>query len=143
MNSRSLERIKKIREVDEDDVILFVWPTLYEIHIRIDKNQRHGSFLYRKRCVNEILQGHVKNCLVAFRMEPHIFRALTPYLRRGNLMKDTIIKVEEKFGFFLYMSSHNASFEDLQLEYQHSGWTFHEYIKSFFDIIPTLSSRFL
>lgn len=143
MNSRSLERIRKRREEDEDDMIFFIWPTLYQNLSRIDKKQRHSSVLYGKRRVNEILQGHVKNCLVAFRMEPHIFKVLASYLRRENLMKDKTIKVEEKLAFFLYMLSHNASFQDLQLEYQHSGWTFHEYIKSFFDIVPTLSCRFL
>ena len=68
---------------------------------------------------------------------------MASYLRREKLILDTRIKVEEKLAFFMYMLSHNASFEDLQLEFQHSGWTFHEYIKGFFDIIPLLASRFL
>ena len=41
------------------------------------------------------------------------------------------------------MVSHNASYEDLQLEFQHSGQTFHEYINEFFNIVPALASRFL
>ncbi|VAI60248.1 unnamed protein product [Triticum turgidum subsp. durum] len=56
-------------------------------------------------------------------MEPRIFRALASYLRRENLISDKRIKVEEKLAFFLYMVSHNASYEDLQLEFQHSGQT--------------------
>ncbi|VAH88999.1 unnamed protein product [Triticum turgidum subsp. durum] len=58
-------------------------------------------------------------------MEPRIFRDLASYLRRENLISDTRIKVE-KLAFFVYMVSHNASYEDLQLEFQHSGQTFHD-----------------
>jgi hypothetical protein len=57
---------------------------------------------------------------------------------------DTRIKVEEKLDFFLYMISHNASFEDLQEEFGHSSDTFHHHIKHFFDIVvPSLAKQFL
>jgi hypothetical protein len=46
-------------------------------------------------------------------MEPEIFRGLANYLRKERLIRDTRVKVE-KLNFFLYMISHNASFEDLQ-----------------------------
>lgn len=69
-------------------------------------------------------------------MKPYIFRWLASYLRDGRLITDTRLKVEEKVAFFLFMISHNASYEDLQLEYKHSGWFFSKYIKEFFDIIP-------
>ena len=41
-------------------------------------------------------------------MEPHIFKEVTTYLRRKRIIVDTMIKVEEKLNFFLYMLSHNA-----------------------------------
>ena len=143
MNSQILDRIRKRREEDDDDMVFLIWPVLNRMLGPVKKKQRHSSILYGKKRVNDILTGHVKNCLVAYRMEPHIFRALASYLRREKLILDTKIKVEEKLAFFLYMVSHNASYEDMQLEFQHSGWTFHEYMKDFFDIIPVLASRFL
>ncbi|XBI65802.1 hypothetical protein VPH35_045556 [Triticum aestivum] len=76
-------------------------------------------------------------------MEPYIFKSLASYLRRKELIKDTRLKVEEKLAFFMYMFSHNSSYEDFQLEFRHSGSTFHEYINEFFDIIPALCTHFV
>jgi hypothetical protein len=74
-------------------------------------------------------------------MEPKIFKVLANYLRSTRLVRDTRIKVEEKLGFFLYMRSHNASYEDLQLTFGHSNDTFQHHMKHFFNkAIPTLSS---
>ncbi|KAG8051748.1 hypothetical protein GUJ93_ZPchr0001g32742 [Zizania palustris] len=72
------------------------------------------------------------------------FKFLVNYLRRERLVRDTRIKVEEKLAFFLYMLSHNASFEDLQEKFGHSNDTYHHHMKHFFDlVVPTLSLRFL
>lgn len=145
MNSEIIDRIRKRRREDDEDMMSFILPALHRMRNRgpIERKQRHSSILYGKKRVNDILTGHVKNCLVAYRMEPHIFLHLASYLRRENLISDKRIKVEEKLAFFLYMVSHNASYEDLQLEFQHSGQTFHEYINEFFNIVPVLASRFL
>lgn len=144
MNPRSLELIRKRKGDDDDEMMFFIFPALY-FHMMgsREKTKRHSSILYGKKRVRQILNGHVKNCRTAFRMEPEIFRWLASYLRNEQLILDSRIKVEEKLAFFLYMLSHNASFEDLQVEFEHSGSTFHEYITEFFNIIPTLTTRFL
>lgn len=143
MDPRRLERIRKRKADDDDEMLFFILPALYLHLTQTEKNKRHSSILYGKKRVRELLDGHVKNCLTAFRMEPHIFRWLASYLRNEGLISDSILKVEEKLAFFLYTLSHNASYEDLQLEFQHSGSTFHTYIKEFFDIVPILATKFV
>jgi hypothetical protein len=143
MDPQIIQRIRKRKADDEDELMFFIIPALYVHLSTVEKTIRHPSFLYGKRRVREILGGHIKNCLVAFRMEPHIFMWLANYLRDEGLLSDTRLKVEEKLAFFLYMISHNASYEDLQLKFQHSGWSFSKYIKQFFDIIPLLTRQFV
>ena len=144
INSEIIDRIRKRRSEDDEDMMSFILPVLHWMNNRgsVERKERHIAIQYVKKHVDDILRGHVKNCLIAYRVEPHIFRALASYLRRENLISDTRIKVEEKLAFFLYMVSHNASYEDLQLEFQQSGQTFHEYINEFFNIVPVLASLF-
>jgi hypothetical protein len=134
------------REDDDDDLFLLILPSLHLLGYlrRSKKKLRHTSALTGEEKVRELLEGHIKNCRVSFRMEPYIFKSLANYIRMEGLVKDTRIKVEEKLGFFLYMISHNATFEDLQVFFGHNNDTFHRVIKHFFDIvIPGLSMRFL
>lgn len=146
MDMSTRDRIRKRRDDDDNDLMLLIIPTLHLLGYIGDseKKLRHTSTLTGEEKVRELLEGHIKNCRTSFRMEPYIFKALVNYLRSEGLVKDTRIKVEEKLGFFLYMISHNASFEDLQVFFGHSNDTFHRVIKHFFDIvIPALSMRFL
>lgn len=85
--------------------------------------------------MTEVLEGHVMNCLVAYRMEPEVFKSTAEFLRRKNLVRDTRgVRVEEKLAMFMYMLSHNASYQDMQYEFKHSGATIHLHIRAFFDI---------
>jgi hypothetical protein len=94
--------------------------------------------------MQETLDGHEKDCRVAFRMEPNIFRDIASYLIEENLLRDTRgVRVEEQLGMFMFMLSHNARYEDLQYEFKHSGETIHRHIKTVFDIISALTYPFL
>jgi hypothetical protein len=137
----SVERIRK-RKKEDEEFMFIILPALH-FHLTWQKQGqiRHLSFVYGKEHVRKLLGGHLKDCLVTFRMEPYIFTWLASYLRDEGLILDSIIKVEEKLAFFLYMLSHNASYEQMQLEFKHSGWSFSKYVREFFDIIPTLTTR--
>ena len=146
MNITLRDRIRKRREEDDDDMMLFILPalSLLESNRGGQKKQRHSLEESGEEEVRRLLQGHVKNYLVAFRMEPWIFSYLADYLHRNKLVPDTRIKVEEKLGFFLYMLSHNSSYEDLQIKFHHSNDTFHRHINHFFrNVLPGLAREFL
>lgn len=140
------DRIRKRREEDDDDLMILIIPALHHLGYlggRVAEPQ-HIPLLTGAEKVKELLEGPVKKCRIAFRMEPYIFKALANYLRKEKLVRDTRIKVEEKLGFFLYMLSHNASYGDLQVFFGHSNNTFHNVMKRFFDIVvPALNLRFL
>jgi hypothetical protein len=141
MDFVSVERIRK-RKKEYEEFMFIILPALH-FHLTWQKQRhiRHPSFVYSKEHVKKLLGGHLKDCLVAFRMDPIIFTWLASYLRDEGLILDSIIKVEEKLAFFLYMLSHNASYEQMHLEFEHSGWSFSKYVRKFFDIIPTLTTR--
>ncbi|KAL6844324.1 hypothetical protein ACP4OV_025997 [Aristida adscensionis] len=145
MDSRTKDQLRKWE--DEDDEIMFcILPALLLLggSGSREKRPRHVSMLPGKERFKETLEGHEKNCCHAFHMEPNIFRAIANYLRMENLLRDTRgVEVEKQFGFFMYMLSHNASFEDLQHEFKHSGETIHRHIKAVFNIIPALTTRFV
>jgi len=105
-------------------MMLFILPAVYLLSSNggRKKRPRHTSKLSGKEKLKEILEGHPKNCCVAFRMEPIVFREIADFLKREHLLRDTRgVRVDERLGFFLFMLSHNASYEDLQYEFKHSG----------------------
>jgi hypothetical protein len=77
-------------------------------------------------------------------MEKEIFKATSNFLRRENLLRDTRgVSIEEQLGMFMYMISHNAYNQMLQMAFQHSGETIHQKISELFEIVPILTQRFV
>lgn len=145
MGSRRVLRTKRRREED-DDIMFVILPTLHLLSASAlsEKKPRHASRLPGRERLKEILEGHEMDCRVAFRMEPVVFRTIANYLREHKLLKDSRgVSVEEKLGFFMFMLSHNASFQDLQFEFKHSRETIHRHLKEVFNTIPALTYKFL
>ena len=147
MGSRRELEIRRRRKEDDDELTLFLLPSLCLFSSssrRREKRPRHTSSRTEKVLMQETLNGHEKDCCVAFRMKPHVFQAIANYLRTENLLRDTRgARVEEQLGMFIFMLSHNASYEDIQYEFKHNGETIHRHITTIFDIIPALTYRFL
>ncbi|XP_062188510.1 uncharacterized protein LOC133891779 [Phragmites australis] len=139
------ERIGKFMQMEEEDDELFfvIVPAILQ-GLNDEKRPVLTSQYTGAKKMKEILEGHESWCRSEFRMEPEIFKATSNYLRREGLLRDTRgVRVEEQLGMFMFMILHNASNERMQKAFQHSGETIHRHIKAFFDIIPTLTYKFL
>jgi hypothetical protein len=62
------------------------------------KKRNNTLFLYIKEHVGELLGGHLKNYLIALRMELDIFMWVASYLRYEGLILDSRIKGGRKVG---------------------------------------------
>ena len=76
------DRIRKRREKEVDDMMLFIFPALDLMDSTggEEKKKGHTSGETGEVKVHGLLEGHVKTCQVTFRMEPHIFIELATYL---------------------------------------------------------------
>ncbi|XP_066359857.1 uncharacterized protein [Miscanthus floridulus] len=133
-----------LEEEEEDEELFFILLPAVMPFLDEEKTPEHTSSLPGAKKVKEILEGHENWCKEEFRMEAEIFRAIANFLRAENLLRDTRgMKIEEQLGLFMFMLSHNASTERLKKEFQHSGETVHRKIYDVFNIIPTLTQKFI
>ena len=87
---------------EEEEMMFLVFPTLYCISYRREKNPMNTSILNGAKYIREILDGHPQRCLDILRMESHIFQLLCDHLRSKNLLKNSKgVSVEEQVGMFM------------------------------------------
>ena len=77
MDMSNRDHIRR-KEEDDDDLFLLILPSLYLLGylVHSKKKLRHTSAMTGKEKVRELLEGHIKNCRVSFRMEPYIFKVI-------------------------------------------------------------------
>ncbi|RLN08910.1 hypothetical protein C2845_PM11G19350 [Panicum miliaceum] len=98
MNSRVDDLVRR-RAEDEDEMMLFILPAVYLFSSNggREKRPRHTSRLSDREKLKETLERHPKNCCVAFRMEPIVFREIADLLKREHLLRDTRgVRVDER-----------------------------------------------
>lgn len=133
----------QLQQKEDDELFFVIVPAILQC-LNDEKRPVHTSEYTGAKKMKEILEGHESWCKSEFRMEPEIFKATCNYLRREGLLRDTRrVTIEEQLGMFLFMISHNACNERLKKTFQHSGETVHRHIKAVFNIIPTLTHKFL
>jgi hypothetical protein len=72
MGSTMDDLIRKLDEEEDEEIMCFILSALYVLTSgeQREKRPRHTSRLSGKERLKEILEGHRKDCCVAFRMEP-------------------------------------------------------------------------
>ncbi|CAN6198038.1 unnamed protein product, partial [Urochloa humidicola] len=104
------EKIRKFMQMEEeedDELFLVIIPAVLQ-GLTDEKRPVHTSELTGAKKMKEILEGHESWCKSEFRMEPEIFKAVSNYLRREGLLRDTRgVDVEQQLGIFMFMLSHN------------------------------------
>jgi hypothetical protein len=72
------DRIRQRREEEDDDMMLFLFPALSLLGSSSGGEKKHRQAFDEPGAIKVcwLLQGHEKNCLVHFRMEPQIFKTL-------------------------------------------------------------------
>jgi hypothetical protein len=74
------------RDEEDDKLLLLLLPALHLLGTSNGRKKKPRHISSGKQLMQEILDGHEKDCRVAFRMEPNIFRHIASYLREENLL---------------------------------------------------------
>lgn len=129
-------------EEEDDEMMLFVFPALYLASIGYEtKNTPRRS---DAEWICEVLEDDRGQGYEKLRIEPHILRDFSRYVRSKHLLQNTRgVSVEEQIGMFVYMLSRNANFEKLSHRFERSRETIHRHIKACFDAIISVKGDFV
>lgn len=127
---------------EDDEMMLLILPALYLASTGYEAKStlnRSGAEWICEVLEDDRGQGYAK-----LRIEPHILREFSRYVRSKHLLWNTRgVSVEEKIGMFVYMLSRNANFDQLSCRFERSRETIHRHIKACFDAIVSLKGDFV
>ncbi|XP_049931474.1 uncharacterized protein LOC126409606 [Nymphaea colorata] len=96
------------------------------------------------RFVDNIINGHPRNCLDLMRMDRNSFITLCDMLKEKNLVEDgREISVEEQFAIFLITVGHNECNRACQNTFQHSGQTIGKYVNIIIRALCQLGEQYI
>lgn len=129
-------------EEEDDEMMLLILPALYLASTGYEaKRTRYRS---GAEWICEVLEDDRGQGYVKLRIEPHILREFSQYVRSKHLLRNTRgVSVEEQIGMFVYMLSRNANFDQLSDRFERSRETIHRHIKACFDAIVSLKGDFV
>jgi len=136
------EELSESEEEEDDEMMLFVFPALYlaSIGYETKSTSRHSGAEW----VCEVLEDDRGQGYEKLRIEPHILRNFSRYVRSNYLLQNTRgVSVEEQIGMFMYMLSRNANFEKLSDRFERSRDTIHRHIKACFDAMISVKGDFV
>ncbi|KAM0912938.1 hypothetical protein ACQ4PT_012489 [Festuca glaucescens] len=129
-------------EEEDDEMMLFVFPALYLASIghETESTPRRSDAEW----ICQVLEDDRGQGYEKLRIEPHILRDFSRYVRSKHLLRNTRgVSVEEQIGMFIYMLSRNANFEKLSARFERSRETIHRHIKACFDAIISVKGDFV
>ena len=108
------------------------------------RDRVHNSILSGESFVDELLNGHERNCFDLLRVSKGCCVNLSNELRpRGLLADSRNVTVEEQLAIFLFTIAHNESNRVMHNRFQHSGETISRYFKKVLSAILRLCPHYI
>ncbi|KAM0912937.1 hypothetical protein ACQ4PT_012489 [Festuca glaucescens] len=138
---------EELSESEEEDDEMMLLPPSHETSLYLASIGHETESTPRRsdaEWICQVLEDDRGQGYEKLRIEPHILRDFSRYVRSKHLLRNTRgVSVEEQIGMFIYMLSRNANFEKLSARFERSRETIHRHIKACFDAIISVKGDFV